>query len=469
LKERAGELEEAENQLAALEDNLEAISKEIEDLKENREGFRKALLKATPKMYAKQLKDLQNAVHKLTTEVAELESASKTLETQIKMHVEREAEIKNNLEGIDKEREDHKETMKNCTNNLKKFELELAALLKVEANLNNEMKSLSKKRDEIYKNKNDCEAKIDKILTKIETNCDFVIGLKTKQKNIEDSLLEVESELQGYDIQINSDEKLPSIDEIKDTISRCERRMRNLEPINMKAIDDYDEQEKRLAELLSEVKHLKDQRRNLIAVVKELDKKKKIQFLEVFSGINENFKVIFSKLSLGGEAELVLENPESPFEGGLIIKARPRGKKILRLESLSGGEKSLTALALIFAIQHYEPSPFYLLDEVDMFLDAVNAEHVAQMVKENSRRAQFVMVSLRKVTLKEADAVYGVTMRADSISDVVGNVSLSEISQKIPQLAAVEPGIEGEELAIDDDTHVIAENTEKDQEGETHA
>jgi chromosome segregation protein len=469
LKERSSELEEAENQLLTLEDDLNAISKEIDDLKENREEFRKSLVKATPRMYAKQIKELQNDVHKLTTEVAEAESASKTLDTQIKMHMEREAEIKNNLEGIEKERYDHKDTMKECTKKQKKFELELTALLKVEANLNNEMKSLSKKRDEIYKNKNDCEAKIDKILTKIETSRDYAIGLRTKQKSIEESLLEVESELQGYNIQIDCEQKLPSIDELKDTISSCERRMRNLEPINMKAIDDYDEQEKRLSELIDEVKHLKDQRRNLLAVVKELDKKKKIQFLEVFEGINENFKVIFSKLSPGGEAELLLENPESPFEGGLIIKARPRGKKILRLESLSGGEKSLTALALIFAIQHYEPSPFYLLDEVDMFLDAVNAEHVAQMVKENSRRAQFVMVSLRKVTLKEADAIYGVTMRADSISDVIGNVSLSEISQEIPQLAAGEPNIEGEGLAVGEDIQEIADNTEKNQEGETHA
>jgi len=201
-----------------------------------------------------------------------------------------------------------------------------------------------------------------------------------------------------------------------------------------------------------------------LKIVKELDKKKKIEFMSVFEAINENFKKIFAELSVGGEAELLLENPESLFEGGLIIKARPRGKKILRLESLSGGEKSLTALALIFAIQHYEPSPFYLLDEVDMFLDAVNAEHVARMVRKNSRRAQFVVVSLRKVTLKEADSIYGVTMRADSISDVIGNVSLTEISEQIPALAKDEGTSEKEE------GQVVGEVSEdSNQEGETHA
>ncbi|MCK5561266.1 MAG: chromosome segregation protein SMC, partial [Thermoplasmata archaeon] len=145
---------------------------------------------------------------------------------------------------------------------------------------------------------------------------------------------------------------------------------------------------------------------------------------------NENFEVIYSQLSEGGNAELILEYPEDPFEGGLIIKANPGAKKVLRLEALSGGEKSLTALALIFAIQQYQPSPFYLLDEVDMFLDAINAESVAKMVRRNSQLAQFVMISLRKVTLKEADHVYGATIQRNGITDIIGNINISTISEK---------------------------------------
>ncbi len=465
LENKSRELEESENILNELNENLQVITVEIENLMENREGFRKALIKATPQEYAKQIKNLQNAVHNLTNEIAQADSTSKTLETQIKMHMERETEIKNNLKGIEKEQKGQENTIKESTKKQKEFENELAALLKVEASLNQEMKSLSKKRDEIFKKKSDCEIQIDKVLTKIETNRDFVIGLNNKANSMKDSLLEVESEIKEYDIQIAQEKNLPSIEELKDTIAGCERRMRNLEPINMKAIDDYEEQEKRLSELIDEVKHLKDQKRNLLAVVKELDNKKKVEFMEVFDGINKNFKVIFSKLSVDGEAELLLENPESPFEAGLVIKARPRGKKILRLESLSGGEKSLTALALIFAVQHYKPSPFYLLDEVDMFLDAINTEHVARMIKENSRSAQFVMVSLRKVTLKEADAIYGVTMRADSISDVVGNVAISDFGEDIPPLAPDDESLKDESEEIQE----LIEVAEKNQEGESHA
>ncbi len=471
LEGKTNELEEVESHLSKLSDDLKATVEAIEHLKQIREEHRKALIKATPQEYARQMKQLQKKFLELTNDVTKLKSQSETLNTQIKMHEERYTEIVNNLSGIDDEEKGYKKKIKECNEKQNNYENELKALLKVEQNMNQQMKKLSEKRDDIYKNKTDCEFVIDKIQTKMETNRDFVIGLKTKAKNVEDNLREMECELMGYDITINPEDKLPPLEELKETIASCERRMRNLEPINMKAIDDYDDQDKRLAELLDEVKQLKDQRKNLIAVVKELDKKKKIEFMKVFEGINENFKRIFAELSEGGEAELLIENPESPFEGGLVIKARPRGKKILRLESLSGGEKSLTALALIFAVQHHAPSPFYLLDEVDMFLDAVNTEHVARMVKKNSRRAQFIMVSLRKVTMKEADVIYGVTMRANSISDVVGNVTLTELSEQIPQLASDETNEQGEDESISDteEIHEIEELTDTKFEGETHA
>jgi chromosome segregation protein len=435
LNDKTGELEGAEDALLKFAEELKNTEGKIEELMGKRDEERKILIKATPHEYTRRIKQLQNKIHVLTTEVSKLESTSETHAAKLEIHQERHAEISGNLNDIEDGQKKHKDNVKNRQKKQNEFENELEALLKVEASMNKQMKALGEKRDGIYKDKTDCEVKIDKINTKMETNCDFVIGLRAKVANAEERLNEVEVDLQEYKIAIKLEEKLPSLDTLKETIASCERRMRNLEPINMKAISDYDEQQKRLDELILEVKHLKDQKRNLKSVVKELDKKKKIEFMKVFEGINANFKKIFAELSYGGEAELLLEDFENPFEGGLIIKARPRGKKILRLESLSGGEKSLTALALIFSIQHYEPSPFYLLDEVDMFLDAINAERVARMVKKNSRQAQFVMVSLRKVTLKEADAIYGVTMRADSISDVVGNVSLHDVSQEIPQLA----------------------------------
>ena len=122
---------------------------------------------------------------------------------------------------------------------------------------------------------------------------------------------------------------------------------------------------------------------------------KKETFLTTFNAINENFKSIFADLS-DGFGELLLDNAEDPFQGGLTIKAQPHGKSLQRLEAMSGGEKSLTALAFIFSIQRHRPAPFYVFDEIDMFLDGANAERVAHMIKNLSANAQFIVVSLRK-------------------------------------------------------------------------
>ena len=124
-----------------------------------------------------------------------------------------------------------------------------------------------------------------------------------------------------------------------------------------------------------------------------------------------------------------LDNEEDPFSGGLQINAKPRNGRLLRLEALSGGEKSLTALSFIFAIQEYQPSPFYVLDEVDMFLDAVNSEMVAKRVKESSAKAQFIQVSLRKVTLTLADHLIGVTRPPSGISRVIMQPDIEEVSK----------------------------------------
>ncbi|DAC69468.1 MAG TPA: hypothetical protein D7I13_02165, partial [Candidatus Poseidoniales archaeon] len=137
----------------------------------------------------------------------------------------------------------------------------------------------------------------------------------------------------------------------------------------------------------------------------------------VLEKVNENFKKSYNELSDGGRGELFLENPDEPFKGGLELWAQPRGKssKVSR-QQLSGGEQSMAALALIFAIQDYDPSPFYYFDEVDQNLDAYNAERIAKMCRKRSERAQFIMVTLRKVSLKLADHHIGITHGGDGCS-----------------------------------------------------
>ena len=145
--------------------------------------------------------------------------------------------------------------------------------------------------------------------------------------------------------------------------------------------------------------------------------------------MREKFKTIFAEISGGGEASMTLEDEDDPFKGGLYINAKPRNGKLLKLEALSGGEKSLTALAFIFAIQEHQPSPFYVLDEVDMFLDSVNAEIVAERIQKSSAKTQFIQVSLRNVALKKADHLIGVTRPPNGVSKIIIQPDLLEVSK----------------------------------------
>jgi len=154
------------------------------------------------------------------------------------------------------------------------------------------------------------------------------------------------------------------------------------------------------------------------------EQKKKATFMDSFDEINEQFQDIFERLS-NGTGHLHLEDEADPFEGGLTMKAQPGDKPIQRLAAMSGGEKSLTALAFIFAIQRHNPAPFYALDEVDAFLDAKNADLVGELVDELAGDAQFVVVSHRSALLERSERAIGVMMQGDNVSAVTG-IDLSE-------------------------------------------
>lgn len=220
----------------------------------------------------------------------------------------------------------------------------------------------------------------------------------------------------------NPEFKPPSastIEQLKNQIDRLDRRMRALEPVNMKALEEYNQTRLRQEELTEYLETLSSERDQINHRISGYGDLKKQTFMEAFVAIDKNFQEIFTELS-HGHGKLELENPEDPFAGGLVIRAQPRDKKMARIEALSGGEKSLTALSFVFAFQRYAPAPFYAFDEVDMMLDGANADRLARMVKRQSEQAQFVVVSLRRPMIENSDQAIGVSLRADGFSKVVG-------------------------------------------------
>jgi len=225
---------------------------------------------------------------------------------------------------------------------------------------------------------------------------------------------ELESQVGEYDA-----DEIPDLDEVESRIEELEEEMAALEPVNMLAIDEYDEVEEALETLQERRDVLVEERDAIAERIEGYEAEKKRTFMETFESINDQFEDIFARLS-AGSGELLLENPEDPFEEGLTMKAQPADKPVQRLDAMSGGEKSLTALSFIFAIQRHNPAPFYALDEIDAFLDAVNAERVGEMIEELAEEAQFVVVGHRSALLERSDRAIGVTMQGDNLSAVTG-------------------------------------------------
>jgi len=211
------------------------------------------------------------------------------------------------------------------------------------------------------------------------------------------------------------------VEELQDSI-------RKLGPVNVLAIEEYDQEKERQDFLSQQRDDLVSARTSLLKLIEEINKTARERFLDTFSKVQNNFQDIFTSLFEGGQAHISLVDEDDPLESPIEVIARPRGKKMLGLGLLSGGEKALTALALLFAIYTVKPSPFCILDEADAPLDDANIDRFLSIIRRYSRNTQFIIVTHNKRTMEFADCLYGVTMQDAGVSKVV-SVSLSQVGE----------------------------------------
>jgi chromosome segregation protein len=210
-----------------------------------------------------------------------------------------------------------------------------------------------------------------------------------------------------------------NLTELQQEVKAIAKRIQALEPVNMLALEEYNRTQERLQELSQKLTTLEGERTELLLRIENFTTLRRRAFKEAFDAVNENFQTIFAELS-EGDGYLQLDDEEDPFSSGLNLVAHPKGKPVQRLASMSGGEKSLTALSFIFALQRYRPSTFYAFDEVDMFLDGANVERLARMIKRQSEQAQFIVVSLRRPMIQSAERTIGVTQARGAYTQVLG-------------------------------------------------
>jgi chromosome segregation protein len=205
----------------------------------------------------------------------------------------------------------------------------------------------------------------------------------------------------------------------EDAIARLRSKIDRLGPVNMMAIEQFDELESRHAFLTVQRKDLVDSITQTSQAIRRIDETTKTRFAEAFAAINANFQRTFSTLFGGGRAGLTLIDETDPLESGIEIIAQPPGKRLQSVQLLSGGEKALTAISLMFGLFQYKPSPFCLLDEIDAPLDDANIGRFVEMLRGMQSHTQFILITHNRKTMEIADRLYGVTMEEPGVSKLI--------------------------------------------------
>ena len=217
--------------------------------------------------------------------------------------------------------------------------------------------------------------------------------------------------------------------EARQIVDKCRAEIKRLGEVNLGAIEEYERVKTRHEFLTNQRNDLEKAEDTILEIIKELDDIMKEKFINTFNEIKEKFKEVFKKLFGGGNAELSLTDPDDLLKTGIDIKALPPGKTLKHISLLSGGEKTLTAIALLFAILEVRPVPFCVLDEVEAALDEVNVDNFGKFLNEFKKKTQFIVITHKKKTMEYADCLYGITMQESGVSKLV-SVKLEDIDNK---------------------------------------
>ncbi len=399
----------------------------LAQMRDERTKLRERIAKIAPAELQNALTQASSKAYDLQTRISEIVNDNASLNSELSGKQYRKDQLDEEIEDSAARIESNKAKIEEMQDTIMKMDVEIGAISKIIDEMESGMKDLQNEREGEIDKKHNLDLERNSIVNNVEAKTGLIGSIQAQIGIAKDRRAEYEEEVKTIDFEV--ERPLPTMEELSRTIRSCEAQLTKLGNVNLNAIDDYNAKKVRYDDIIVKVAALEARIKDLNGLMARLNAEKKGLFMKTYEGIDVNFRAIYSELSGGGEAFMNLENEEDPFQGGLMINAKPKNGKLLRLEALSGGEKSLTALAFIFAIQESQPSPFYVLDEVDMFLDAVNAEMVAKRIKKSAAKVQFIQVSLRKVTLAQAEHLIGVARQPNGMSRVIIQPDFAEVSQ----------------------------------------
>ena len=433
-EETDARIEEGRNYIKTESPNLDKISAKLDKLEEKDVELNTSILDIQAEIEEVEKLLDNDALKALKEKTAEFEDNIKHLNHDKMLAMNditvADKEISFNETIIGTRHKDIKETEKKnkgyaenkiqLKDEIKVVKDELAQLNILLEEISEKLKELQVERDKINNELLDLEKSKHLKESDIENIGEQIESFKARRRELEPQLDSAKQVLEEAGVNINELEPSTiSIEEINAKIQRLQKRMDELGDVNMRAISEFEKASARQAEMKEQIETLSKERKEILDRMSGYEQLKKEAFMKTFNNLNIHFKEAFANLA-EGEGTLVLEKPEEPFEGGLSMNVQPRDKKLQRLESMSGGEKSITALAFVFAIQKYLPAPFYAFDEVDQSLDGINVEKLANLIQAQSKNTQFIVVSHRKPMIESANRTIGVTQKEKGITKVTG-------------------------------------------------
>ena len=407
-----GEMELSRRQEGEQEEAAGRAQAELEQLHLQDEQMQKELedIRLSHANVSQKFEFLEENILRISRDLERLEQEEEHLKEQAGQEKEQSVQKEKEIAALEQE-------IVKAGEHAEQEKTQMEEYLKKKETLNGEHKEFFRKRDELSEH-----------IARMDKECYRLNSQKEKLEEARESqnaYMWQEYEITPVRALEYRMEELPERGEMKRQIAEAKEAIRKLGPVNVNAIEEYKELRERHEFLSSQHEDLVQAAKTLQGIIDELDQGMRRQFTEKFAEIRQEFDKAFKQLFGGGRGTLELMEDEDVLEAGIRIISQPPGKKLQNMMQLSGGEKALTAIALLFAIQNLKPSPFCLLDEIEAALDDSNVTRFATYLHKLTRNTQFIVITHRRGTMNAADRLYGITMQEKGVSTLV-SVSLIE-------------------------------------------
>ena len=424
---------EIEEQLAELENNKAQIAAEIEaaavrekEIGQENEDFQKRF-----EEYQTKEKEAAETVSKIALEEAGIRQKAEFAQSNISRIQSEITRFSQDRETLITQAGDAKEEAKQKMAEIEELKKTILASDDTHAAFEQQLKDYTQKKEELSASHKGFFRKREEISNQISELDKEVFRLNSQREKLNDAReYQTNYMWQEYELTLHAamdlrDDTYDDLSTLKKMIAQIKDEIRKLGDVNVNAIEDYKEISERYQFLKTQHDDLIEAEKTLIGIIEELDTGMRKQFMEKFAEIQKQFDTVFKEMFGGGKGTLELVEDEDILECGIRIIAQPPGKKLQNMMQMSGGEKSLTAIALLFAIQNLKPSPFCLLDEIEAALDDSNVTRFAKYLHKLTQNTQFIVITHRRGTMAAADRLYGITMQEKGVSTLV-SVNLIE-------------------------------------------